>query len=193
MTGADIRRLGDDGGLAAVRLSTARLTLRPPAQADLAPLAAAIGHWDVARWLARVPYPYRLGDAADYLGRVSGEIAAGHDLPLHVFDDGGLVGCVGLRDLGGTPELGYWITPGRWGRGYATEAAAAVVDLAFGRLGFARIVSGVFAGNDASLAVQRRLGFEVAGTSRVFCLARGEELDHIDTLLTRERHEAKVP
>lgn len=185
-------RRGGAGDLAAVRIETARLRLRPPEPGDLDALVAAINHWEVVRWLARVPHPYLRSDGAAYLARVRGDVAAGIDLPLHVFDDAGLAGCVGLRGIGGpAPELGYWLAPDRWGRGYATEATAAVLDLAFGRLGASEIASGVFAGNDASLAVQRRLGFAIVGSSRVFCLARGEELDHIDTLLTRARHEAE--
>ena len=42
---------------------TERLTLRPAWAEDAPALAAAIGHEEVARMLARVPYPYTLADA----------------------------------------------------------------------------------------------------------------------------------
>jgi RimJ/RimL family protein N-acetyltransferase len=174
--------------LAGLRIETARLVLRPPQPGDRDAIVAAIGHWSVARWLARVPHPYAPSDAEAFLARVLPRVEAGRDLPLLVFDAEGLAGCVGLDGLGTTPELGYWLTPSRWGRGYATEAAGAAIALAFDGLGAAQLRSGVFAGNEASMAVQRRLGFEVVGESRVFCLARRRDLDHIDTLLTRERH-----
>lgn len=180
-----IRTAGDP---AAMEIRTGRLRLRPPAAADRDAVVAAIGHWDVARWLARVPHPYAAADAEAFIAASAARRAAGRELALLVLDGDGLAGCIGLDQLGPEPELGYWITPDRWGRGYATEAAAAAITLAFDRLGADRIRSGVFAGNDASLAVQRKLGFEITGRSRVFCLARGEELDHIDTVLARARH-----
>jgi RimJ/RimL family protein N-acetyltransferase len=47
------------------------------------------------------------------------------------------------------------------------------------------ITSGVFHFNKASLAIQKKLGFTETGTSMLLCLARGEEVKHIDTELTR--------
>jgi RimJ/RimL family protein N-acetyltransferase len=39
------------------------------------------------------------------------------------------------------PEVGWWIAPQRWGKGFATEAGAAAVDYAFDTLGVDRVVS----------------------------------------------------
>ena len=66
-----------------------------------------------------------------------------------------------------------------------TEATRAVVDWYFGATDAPRIRSGVFSFNKASLAVQRKLGFTETGSSRRHCLARGEEVRHIDTELSR--------
>lgn len=49
------------------------------------------------------------------------------------------------------------------------------------------VYSGVFTFNRASLAVQKKLGFTETGVSRMHCLARNEEVRHIDTTLTRAR------
>jgi RimJ/RimL family protein N-acetyltransferase len=176
--------------LVMVRITTPRLVLRPPRATDRDAVVAAIGHWSVARWLSRVPFPYRAADAERFIADTGGNLAARRALPLLVFDAEGLAGCIGLDELGREPELGYWLTPSRWGRGYATEAGRAALAFAFGALGATSIRSGIFAGNDASMAVQRRLGFETVGESRVFCLARGADLAHIDTLLTHERFSA---
>lgn len=176
--------------LLAVRIATPRLALRPPRAGDRDDIVAAIGHWPVARWLSRVPFPYRAADAERFIADTGANLVAHRALPLLVFDAEGLAGCVGLDELGAEPELGYWLTPSRWGLGYATEAGRAALSFAFGRLRAERVRSGVFDGNRASLAVQRRLGFEVVGESRVFCLARGADLPHIDTVLTRERFSA---
>ena len=50
--------------------------------------------------------------------------------------------------------------------------------------------AGVFEGNPASLRIQEKLGFEVAGRSMVHCLAQGRDLPHIDTQITRQAFEA---
>jgi [ribosomal protein S5]-alanine N-acetyltransferase len=70
-----------------------------------------------------------------------------------------LVGTAGLRpleDLG--LEIFYSLAPGSWGRGYATEAARAVVDHALGPLGLPEVLAEVDEGNAASVAVIKRLG-----------------------------------
>ena len=50
--------------------------------------------------------------------------------------------------------------PGAWGKGYATEAARAVVEAALGPLGLPEVLAEVDAGNAASVAVIKRLGME---------------------------------
>jgi RimJ/RimL family protein N-acetyltransferase len=51
--------------------------------------------------------------------------------------------------------------------------------------------SGVFHFNKASLAIQRKFGFVETGTGPLLCLARGEEVRHIDTELTRAAWEKR--
>ena len=70
-----------------------------------------------------------------------------------------LVGTAGLRpleDLG--LEIFYSLAPGSWGRGYATEAARAVLAHALGPLGLPEVLAEVDEGNAASIAVIERLG-----------------------------------
>ena len=57
-------------------------------------------------------------------------------------------------------EVGYTIGRPFWGKGYATEAAAAARDFALERLGARRLVALIIRGNDASANVARKLGFE---------------------------------
>ncbi|MBV9382558.1 MAG: GNAT family N-acetyltransferase [Streptosporangiaceae bacterium] len=77
----------------------------------------------------------------------------------------GLVGTAGLRpleDLG--LEILYSLAPGAWGKGYATEAAGAVLEYALGPLGLPEVLAEVDEGNVASAAVVRRLGMVPFGT-----------------------------
>lgn len=56
------------------------------------------------------------------------------------------------------PEIGWTITREHWGRGYATEAARASLDYAFGTLGWRRAIHVILKGNERSAAVAGRLG-----------------------------------
>ena len=71
--------------------------------------------------------------------------------------------CVGQVGVNGGPlfpekELGWLVYEGAEGRGYITEAAAAMRDWAFGALGVDSLVSYIDPGNDRSMAVAERLG-----------------------------------
>jgi [ribosomal protein S5]-alanine N-acetyltransferase len=73
--------------------------------------------------------------------------------------DGALAGTVGLRQLDELgPEIVYSLTPDVWGKGYATEAAGAVVEYALGPLRLPEVLAEVDNGNTASAAVIKRLG-----------------------------------
>jgi RimJ/RimL family protein N-acetyltransferase len=54
-------------------------------------------------------------------------------------------------------EIGWWIEPELWGRGYATEGGRAIRDEAFA-LGASSVVARIYAGNAASVAVAATLG-----------------------------------
>jgi [ribosomal protein S5]-alanine N-acetyltransferase len=141
-------------------LRTERLVLRPVTAEDHAVLRA---HWaapDVRRFLfdgatlSAAEITEAIEDSARDFGR------AGYGLWLvHETDRTDLVGTAGLRpleDLG--LEIFYSLAPGSWGRGYATEAARAVLDHALGPLGLPEVLAEVDEGNTASVAVIERLG-----------------------------------
>jgi [ribosomal protein S5]-alanine N-acetyltransferase len=87
------------------------------------------------------------------------------DLPNADLADAAVVGTAGLRPLEDIGlEVFYSLAPGSWGKGYATEAARAVLDRALGPLGLPEVLAEIDAGNTASIAVIERLGmtpFEV--------------------------------
>ena len=61
--------------------------------------------------------------------------------------------------LAGRHEIGWTLAEAFWGRGYATEAARAVLDFAFEELGLARIYSQTSDSNHPSTRMMQRLGF----------------------------------
>ena len=156
---------------------TPRLLLRPGFPEDAPALAAGIADEAIARNLATVPWPYRIRDAEAFLASPRDPI-----LPsLLVFERTSgaprLVGSCGLgRRPSGAVELGYWIARSDWGRGFATEACAALVEIAR-VLGLPSLEGSHFVDNPASGRVLEKLGFEPLGiiAPRLSC-ARGEEV-----------------
>ncbi len=157
---------------------TDRLLLRPGWVEDAPELLAAIAREEVAFTLARLPWPYTIDHATVWLSQQR----AADDTTLLIYERTAgaprLVGGIGLHpDEDGAIELGYWITPSAWGRGFATEAGEAVIAMARETLRLDRLVSGHFTENPASGAVLRKLGF--VPTCKVearLCLARGTML-----------------
>jgi RimJ/RimL family protein N-acetyltransferase len=83
-------------------------------------------------------------------------------------DSGELFGAVGLQIEPGHAlgELGYWIGVPYWGRGYATEAARALMRYGYSRLGLHRIQARHFLRNPASGRVMEKLGMSREGVLR---------------------------
>lgn len=155
---------------------TARLTLRPGWPEDAIALTRAIAHEAVVTKLSRAPWPYVLGDAQMFLAQPRAPDIAS----FLIFDDPAgtprLVGGIGIdvRNEAGEPELGYWFTPDVWGRGYATEAGRAVVQIARHAMGLQRLTASHFLDNPASSRVLEKLGFQPSGRIEpCFSKARG--------------------
>ena len=154
------------------RIVTARLRLRPVAASDEGAVVAALNDLDVTGWLAVVPYPYAPEDFRWFLGSVArpGETFV-------VEDDAGLAGIIGAGR-----ELGYWLAPRVHGRGYATEAARAILaeQLACDPQ---PVRSGYFEGNLRSARVLQKLGFAEVGRFAKHCRALGRERPHVEMRL----------
>ena len=142
---------------------TERLLLRPGWAEDAPALAAAIADEMIVRNLATAPWPYGLRDAEAFLAQARDPALPSFLIFERTDADPRLVGSCGLgRRPSGAVELGYWIARPFWGRGYATEAAVALIDIAR-TLGFTRLEGSHFLDNPASGRVLEKLGFEPLG------------------------------
>lgn len=157
---------------------TQRLLLRPGWSEDAPALAKAIADERIVRNLARAPWPYALDDAEEFLSRPSDIYRPSFLIFERTVDPVRLIGSIGFGDEEGTPELGYWIAPDRWNRGFATEAARAAIESVRISLGYRRIIAGHFIDNPASGRVLEKLGFRKAGRSaRRHSIGRGYEAE----------------
>lgn len=80
--------------------------------------------------------------------------------------------------------LSYFVNPLVWGQGYASEAAGALLGVAFGPLGLARVSGSCMACNPASRRVMEKLGFCYEGTGRRELYKDGvfHDVDHLSLL-----------
>lgn len=161
----------------ALTIKTRRLELRPFEDADARRIAYLAGDYEVAKMCGRVPHPYPMGAAYDFIaimrrGRESGaEFAFAVTAPID-----GLIGAAGVTRVGGegsgTFEVGYWFGVPYWGLGYASETARALLEWARETLGAKVFAAGHFNDNPASGNVLKKLGFVETGGQELFGLAR---------------------
>lgn len=156
---------------------TERLLLRPGFPEDAPALAKAIGDRSVARNLAVVPWPYSIRDAEAFLAQPRDPVLPSLLIVERTAGAPRIVGSCGLgRRPSGAVELGYWIARQHWGRGFATEAGAALIDIARA-LRLPTVEASHFLDNPASGRVLQKLGFEATGiVAPRQCCARGEQV-----------------
>ena len=151
-------------------LETTRLKLRQPTLADVKAIAGIVSDKRVSINLRRVPHPYTLDHAADF---VTSTASSGETVFL-VETAREAVGLVGLSwEVEGVPELGYCFGVDHWGKGYATEAAQSVIDFGFEEFSIERMTSGARVVNKASRHVLEKCGFNWTGVELNRFLALG--------------------
>ena len=155
-------------------LRTARLVLRAPRMDDAKAIKALINDRRIAEMTARIPHPYTLKDAKAFIAAASGGRLPQFAITLA---DGRIVGGCGIGTLRADgPEIGYWIGVPHWGNGYATEAARALIDHAFGDLDYEVLRAGARVTNPASRRVLEKCGFQWTGVELRKVLSLGSSV-----------------
>lgn len=154
---------------------TERLVLRPPHEEDVEAIASLAGNRRVAEMLAAMPFPYGRENAADFVRRARAGQIGKCVYAITLADSGHFVGCCGINRARPEPGLGlgYWIGEPHWGKGYATEAAHALIDLAFRATAIERLHASCRVTNAASRRVIHKCGFQYAGMGMMDSLAAG--------------------
>ena len=174
-------------------LVTRRLTLRPPTPLDADDIALWLSNWNVARMLARVPFPYHRKDAEEWIASLAG---SPEDLVYTIHRER-LIGVVAIEGNGPggwrEPLLGYWLAEPWHRRGFMTEAASALLAYAFETRGVETVASSVFVDNPASLRMQERLGFAVTGVGEMWSRPRGTTVSTLTTRLKAAEFHKTLP
>jgi RimJ/RimL family protein N-acetyltransferase len=141
-------------------LKSERLVLRAPRDQDATAIALLANDLRIAANTARIPHPYGIADAEHFIGAVNRQDG---EAVFVVRLDGALIGACGVDPREGGPEIGYWLGVPYWSQGYATEAARAVIDHAFGDLQHEALQAGARVSNPASRRVLEKCGFQWTG------------------------------
>jgi RimJ/RimL family protein N-acetyltransferase len=159
------------------RLETRRLWLRWPRICDAAAIHKFCSRWEVARYTARIPHPYPEGSAERFIYAAREATSAGRDLTLvmtAIKGQNDAVGAISLESRGTDRlALGFVLAPEMWGKGFATEAAEAIIDAAFALTRTVEILASVRAENQASQTLLGKCGFSRIGTGLQGAPARG--------------------
>jgi RimJ/RimL family protein N-acetyltransferase len=143
---------------------TTRLALRPLTAADTKDLVNYRSREDVCRFVPFDPMgPETIAERLNRGWACRAIVHEGEGLTLgaEVAETGQLVGDVTLFFRSAehrNGEIGWIFHPDHSGRGYATEAAHAMLHLAFDQLGLHRVVARVDLRNETSLRLADRLG-----------------------------------
>jgi len=161
-------------------LETDRFLLRPLRAEDAAELHRLVNDWEVAKMLARVPFPYPRDLADEWIASTAERLAGGEAYHLAIArrEDDVMVGCVGLTldRAGRSAELGYWVGRRHWGQGIAPEVAGRLARWAIAHLDIDRLTASALAENGRSAAVLKRIGFREAGQGMQDFLSRGRPM-----------------
>jgi [ribosomal protein S5]-alanine N-acetyltransferase len=128
------------------------------------------------------PQPYDLAAAAAWAGHQANSGDFGRVWAVVV--DGGLVGCIGLRQEAGwlrcNAEIGYWIGVAFWRRGIGSDAVRQVTDWAFAAVPeITRIHAPIFAWNEGSQAVVRKCGYVREASLKQSAIKDGAVIDRV--------------
>ena len=170
-------------------LTTKRLLLRPMRRSDSETIASEINHFDIVRNLARVPFPYELKHAEEFIAwtetlDANSAVFAVEELA----NPGQLIGIVSHEWSAEkeNSELGYWYAREAWGKGYASEAAAATVHHALAVANHPLLISCYHNDNPASGRVLEKVGFVAIRQCANFSVAQNQSVPVTSMQLTRE-------
>lgn len=162
-------------------IETPRLILRKLEKQDSADMYEYACRSETTRYLLWNPHP-SIAYTKSYLNMVQKMYRTGgyYDWAVIEKESGRMIGTCGFARLDerhSIGEIGYVLNKAFHHKGYATEAASAVIEFGFRKLGLNRIEGRYMAENEASRRVMEHCGMTYEGTLRQLMLVRGSYRD----------------
>lgn len=154
-------------------LLTDSLVLRAPHTEDIDAIAILANNPAIATMVTRMPHPYGRADAEAFVQASAKRENGNCVYAITEADSGRFLGCCALqnRDNGQSAELGYWVGEPFWGGGIATEAAHALIGMAFRTRDIDHIDARCRVTNPASRRVLQKSGFQFQSTEMLEVMA----------------------
>ena len=150
-----------------IKLKTSRLLLRPFKLTDAQRVKELAGDKILADTVLNIPYPYKDGMAEQWISTHKPKFESGElvNFAITLNTTKELIGSIGLvvNKRFNHAELGYWIGVKYWNNGYCTEAAKAILELAFNQLDFNKVIAHHITRNPSSGKVMEKIGMKKEG------------------------------
>lgn len=164
-------------------LETERLLLRSIDSSDVDDLFEVLSDPDVAENDYFYPVETK-EEALSFIKRYKQEIEDKEEITWGIIlkENQKLIGTCCLGDFdedAQRSEIGYSISKAEWGKGYATEACRKIIAYGFKKIKLNRIEATITPGNDASIRVLEKLGFQKEGLVRQRDLIKEKLVDGI--------------
>lgn len=178
-------------------LETERLWLKPY-QTDMADsVYSVVKKREIAEMMLMIPHPYPRKQLDGWLDYVQKSFDIGQSFEYAVFTKDrparyiGNCGLVAVSKAHHSGEIGYFIDPAEWGRGYATEACQKLLQQAFTRHGLNRVFGRCLVRNPASRRVLEKVGMAFEGRFKQEFYMNGtyEDVDYLALL----KQDSRVP
>jgi RimJ/RimL family protein N-acetyltransferase len=142
-------------------LETERLSLRRPTLADVKAIARLANDRRIAEHIRRLPHPYSQDHAIEFIRYT---VAEPREIAFLVESNFAPIGAVSISMIEPeAPDIGYWLGVEHWGRGFATEAARAVIDYFFAEFDREHLFACARVANPTSRNILEKCGFQWSG------------------------------
>lgn len=161
-------------------IKSKRFILRPYRRGDEKSLQKNINDKDIYMYTLRIPYPYTIKDAKNWIGRCiklsKNKNRTTENFAIIINDE--VVGGIGLDNIDNyKAEIGYWLARKLWNRGVITEVIKIMTNFGFRKLKLKRIYAHVVSKNKSSIRVLEKNGYGLEGTMKKHHFRNGKFMD----------------
>ena len=168
-------------------IRTERLLIKTPEIDDKFELTQLINDKDVIKWLSEIPFPYTLCHAEEFIERSRERVLKQERYNFKIFQDKKMIGGIGLSEFNNKScQVGYWLGKKYWGNGFATEALKSILDFGFHQLNLDKIYAAYKIGNEGSIRVLNKSGFEYSRKKYEYDSVLNEEVFLTEMILRNE-------
>ncbi|CAM3346519.1 GNAT family N-acetyltransferase [Elizabethkingia occulta] len=162
-----------------LKIETERLILSPLEESDIPLITEYLQEKIISDNTSNIPHPYTESDAQIWIKMSDDALVAKTGYTFAIREkDGKIIGAIGLHDRADDKaELGYWIAVPFWNKGYATEAASAILNFGIKELKFHKIYATHFLHNPASGKIMEKIGMQKEAVLKQHVKKGNEYLD----------------